>query len=96
MVAEMAELKERISREFHKGCTEIGDKYISRPLTESSLEGLREEVSEMVESIAKENRVKLTPGEVTATGTGTITIGEPYIELYNGEKCRLADWLGDL
>ena len=96
MVAEMAETRERIFREFDKGCAEINKKYVGRLKEKGTLESLRVDTAELIERIAKEVNVKIIPGEVTVTGIDSVTIGEPYVELYNGDRCKLSDWLSDL
>lgn len=96
MIAEMAETKERIHKEFSEGCAEISKKHIGKPLTKDTLEAVKAETAELIHRIAIEMNIKITPGEVTATESGSVTIEEPYLELQNGERCRLSDWLSDL
>lgn len=96
MIAEMVETRERIFREFFKGCDEIKKKYVGTILTKDALEGVRAETAKLAENITKEVGIRITPGEVTVTSSDSVTIGEPYVELHDGGRCKLSDWLNDL
>lgn len=96
MISEMVETKERIYRDFSEGYNNIRKKYIGKILNRNTIEGITKDVSELTERIVSEVGIKITPGEVTATANGSVTVEEPYVELYDGSRCKLSDWLNEL
>lgn len=96
MIEEMAETRERIYREFSEGCRDIGCRYVGKVLDGNTIECVRKEVSELMVRITNEVGVSIVPGEITASANGSVSIEEPYVELHNGGRCKLSDWLTEL